>query len=364
MTPNSDKDFGSPSRQAKHVIISANLRREIVKGIYPPGSRLPTHIELQRRYSTSTATVQHALDSLTRDGFAESRGRAGTFVSENPPHLCRYALVFPTRPVVQVEGWPWSRFWTALCGEAEALQREGRRRISVYRGVDGTAETDDYKRLLDDARSSRLAGIILIAPSDDMQGSPLFTEAEMPPVAAAAGPGDFPGVPTVTMDYNSFIDKALDYFARRGRRRVAAVGVWGGLPRSHEWSYLASAAEKRGLIHRPYWGLTVGPERLLTADRTAQLLIHAEEKPDALLIADDHLVEDVTTVLAAEGGRIGDLDVVAHCNFPYRPTAHVPVKFVGFDVRQYLTAFIDTLDLKRRGGKVPPDVSLPARYDD
>ena len=249
--------------------------------------------------------------------------------------------------------------------EAQAIGREGVRSIELYGGITSDLCVEDYQRLLHDARSSNLAGIMLVSPTKFMEWSPLLTEDGMPPLVMAAQPGALRGVSSIMFDSTSLIDRALDYFVQRGRRRVAAIAVWSDSPDSHFWRYFAAAAEKRGLVSHPYWRQGAGPQWPDAANSTAQLLMHAEERPDALLIADDSLVEPATAGLVAAGrGRISDLDVVAHCNFPYRPTAHVPVKFVGFDVRQYLTAFIDTLDLKRRGGKVPPDVSLPARYDD
>src|SRR5262245_45736692 len=83
---------------AKQATILKDLRRKIVTALLGQGARLPTRFQLLAEYQVSMSTVQGALDRLVEDGFVVPRGRAGTFVSPRPPHLCRYGLVFPSHP--------------------------------------------------------------------------------------------------------------------------------------------------------------------------------------------------------------------------------------------------------------------------
>src|SRR5690349_1494491 len=94
MMENSPQQEGA-ARDAKHRTISAQIRRQILQGAYPPGGRLPTREQLERRFRASRVTVQKALDRLTRDGFVRANGRQGTFVVDRPPHQSRFALLFP-----------------------------------------------------------------------------------------------------------------------------------------------------------------------------------------------------------------------------------------------------------------------------
>lgn len=56
------------------------LRKEIVDGVYPIGSHLPTEHDLSERFAVSRYTVREALRRLREDNLVASRPRAGTVV--------------------------------------------------------------------------------------------------------------------------------------------------------------------------------------------------------------------------------------------------------------------------------------------
>src|SRR5437764_1328518 len=108
----------------KQAAILDQMRREIVEGKRVRGSRLPNRQELEQVFQVSSATLQRALNHLIQDGFIYSRGSMGTFVSENPPFLSHYGLVFPyadsSTPGARKK---WHRFFIALKNEAERIGR-------------------------------------------------------------------------------------------------------------------------------------------------------------------------------------------------------------------------------------------------
>jgi DNA-binding GntR family transcriptional regulator len=74
---------GTDSRKPNGVLylqILQSLKDEIVKGIYPVGSQLPTEEELCDRFSVSRYTVREALRRLRDDRLVASRRGAGTIV--------------------------------------------------------------------------------------------------------------------------------------------------------------------------------------------------------------------------------------------------------------------------------------------
>ncbi len=60
--------------------VAQTLKEEIVSGIYPVGSQLPTEDDLCKRFSVSRYTVREALRLLRDDGLVSSRQGAGTIV--------------------------------------------------------------------------------------------------------------------------------------------------------------------------------------------------------------------------------------------------------------------------------------------
>ena len=74
-------DSGSDHR---YLQVARTLRREIVAGVYPVGSHLPTEHELCQRFSVSRYTVREALRRLRDDNLVASRPRTGTLVVPRP----------------------------------------------------------------------------------------------------------------------------------------------------------------------------------------------------------------------------------------------------------------------------------------
>lgn len=68
----------------RYLQVARTLRKEIVDGIYPVGSQLPTEHELCQRFSVSRYTVREALRRLREDNLVSSRPRAGTLVVPRP----------------------------------------------------------------------------------------------------------------------------------------------------------------------------------------------------------------------------------------------------------------------------------------
>jgi DNA-binding FadR family transcriptional regulator len=59
-----------------------NLRRAIVAGQFPPGSKLPSESQLSEAHGVSRTVVREALASLRADRLVEARQGAGVFVLE------------------------------------------------------------------------------------------------------------------------------------------------------------------------------------------------------------------------------------------------------------------------------------------
>lgn len=348
---------GRPADRRKHIV--RELRHQIVSGQLLPGRQLPPRVDVEQQFSASPLTVQSALDQLKRDGFVETRGRLGTFVAANPPHLTTYPVIFPCDP----KALNWVRHWTALCNEAIGLQQQSGLQLPFYYGVDGHEDGEDYQRLLREVRAHRVAGLIFASSPFQLQNTPLMTEPDIPRVAVMTPTPALP-MPSVVHDRQAFFPKALDYLAARGRQRIAILSP------PHITEQLAPVIEdieRRNMTTRPYWVQGVHLAAPQLARNCAHLLMHEgqSERPDALIISDDNLVEFATAGLIAAGVRVpDDLEVVAHCNFPWPTPSVVPVKRLGYEVSRVLQACLDSINQQRQGNKSPDSIIIPAVFEE
>jgi DNA-binding GntR family transcriptional regulator len=62
-----------------------SLRNDILRGVFPVGSQLPTEEELADRFAVSRHTVRESLRQLRTDGLVASRQGSGTTVMPPPP---------------------------------------------------------------------------------------------------------------------------------------------------------------------------------------------------------------------------------------------------------------------------------------
>jgi GntR family transcriptional regulator len=72
------------SSEHLYLQVARALKQEIVRGIFPVGSQLPTEEELCQRFSVSRYTVREALRRLREDNLVSSRQGAGTIVAPRP----------------------------------------------------------------------------------------------------------------------------------------------------------------------------------------------------------------------------------------------------------------------------------------
>ena len=65
-------------------VVRSELRRAIVGGEFPPGSKLPNEEALCERFAVSRITLREAVRGLIEDGYVIRRQGAGTFVTSGP----------------------------------------------------------------------------------------------------------------------------------------------------------------------------------------------------------------------------------------------------------------------------------------
>ena len=331
---------------AKQGFVEDALRRDILNGRFPSKSRLPNRLELSRHYNACLATVQLVVDRLVQDKFLVVHGSKGTFVADAPPRALEVALAIPAQP----DDAGFARIWIALANVAKQLNSEQADCFSlrIEYGVDGHYYHPAMVTLEEDVRRRRLGGIVFASMPFLLKGSPLLEQSGVPRVAFMTPSPEYPFLGKVHADGRSLYDLALKHCEAEGRRRIAFLSISGDKREPH-----LTEAERRGFEVRPYWRLSVDRGYPETAQGMTHLLMRLppKDRPDALFITDDNLVEYASAGIRDAGVRVPkDVLVIGHCNFPYPPTSVVPIYRVGFDAHDVLHACLDELAHQRAGG--------------
>lgn len=290
--------------------------------------------------------IQGVVDQLRREGFVVVNGRrGGTFVSSHPPHLFHYAVIFPDMP--SGDHRTWSRFYQAMSNEIALMQ--GERRFFLYHGIDGHAENKQLDELITAMRDRRFAGLIFACPTTLLWTSPLMTEPGTPRVAALGAPPFVPG-----LNFLNATEKALDYFQSRGCKKIAMLTNASSEPSSHELFF--AGVKARGMHSRVEWVQEISLSTSHTSRRIVHLMFNPNqnERPDALFVSDDNLVEYATAGIVDAGVKPGELEVVGHCNFPWPTPSVVMLRRLGYDMRQVLQMCVNCIDAQRAGRAIPP----------
>lgn len=330
--------IGRPNHKQRQV--TALLRALIVDGKLRPGDQLPTRPQLMKRHQVSSVTMQRSLDQLAREGFVSARPRLGTFVSAHPPHLSCYALAFPREPE-SPNTWRYSQFWTALAQQGAAMSRPDGPRFRVYSGVNGHGDSEGHIRLMSDMESRRIAGVIFIDP---YPYAALIAQSTIP-CAAFMHLADLPGLLSIQIDFSQFFDRALDDCAAQGRKRIAFL--LSEMSLEPDVQHILAAVKARGMTTHAGWRMGLSLPRSHWASNAVQamMMLPPRERPDGLIISDDHLVKPAVEGLAELGlvpGR--DLTVVGYCNHGWSPKPPAQVRLLGYAAKDLLNQAIELIN--------------------
>jgi DNA-binding LacI/PurR family transcriptional regulator len=328
---------------AKHPKVTQTLRDLIVTGHYVLGQRLPHRDELEVELGASRVTVQTALNTLIAEGFLRSIAGTGTFVSERPPFLKDFAIVFP----IPAEEFGTHRFYAALASQAKSIINQRQGVLHTYHSIH-TISSDDYIKTLSDACAHRVAGIIFAAVPYHLHDSALLTTPGIPRVAVQQGQNSGFAGSCVYPDIDAMYGVAFERFVALGRQRVAVISC--DPTRSHDT--IGALAASYGLRCPEGHVLAMHPNWSRECRHLVSLLFSLPKnvRPDALLIADDNIVSDTTAGLLHAGINVPEeLSVIAHGNLPLLPASHVPCDYVAFDAARVIQSCVDSIDAQRQG---------------
>lgn len=321
--------------------IFTTLLQRIVRGNYPPGSRLPTRREICKEFDASPATGQAALADLARAGFTESRGKLGTFVQDTPPHLHRHAVIsFGSEPSE-------TRIYALLRNEAQRMKKEGWA-LEIIDLPRPPLRSESLWSLEEQVRQHQFAGILFVRAPHHLMDSALVNAPGIPRVLLT---DDFLNFPT----YYAAAPATLPTFFRTAAREILAMGKKRvGLfmhAQSHEQLQNArDTLRSSGLEIHGAWAHSVHfsmpGESLSIIELIFQL--PREKRPDIFLVSDDNLTEQVTLGLKTFAPPDSIPSVISLCNYPWLPKTHTPVRWLGYDLRELYVAAIGLVENARK----------------
>lgn len=337
---------GRPADRRNEIVDFIHGR--IISGKFKPDERLPTRRSIQKKFNSSMATVQQAVDRLVTEGFVESRGVGGTFVSARPPHLNRYSVIVSAARLDDKA----PLFWKTLVDSFSLLNSSSGVSIKVNYWPTEISSTPETRALASDVMRRSLAGVVFITPPLEHENDKeeLLDSGRVPCAVLLSRKvvGKFKAA-TVALDNLEFIRMALDYFIENGRRRIAVIS---NLQPDDWWDDFNMVVGEKGIETRPYWKICVPNEIRGNVKSLANLLMQLpkDKLPDALLITDDNLAKASLEGLVDSGSKaVRNLVIVSHCNFPYRIRSSLPVKLLGYDSRQVAEASMKALGRIRKG---------------
>lgn len=336
--------------------VADRLRESFVSGQWAPGTRLPTRRDLGTEFDCSTITLQMAMDTLAAEGFIRSDGRHGTFVHDQPPHLTDIAVVFPPAPVET------NHFWVALDNTIRNAAFPGFK-LKCWYGVDEHVDNAAHAALCERVEQGSLAGVLFVTSPFYFLNSPLLLRRPGIPRVAFASNWRHPeaSVSAIEFKHASFAERAVARLAQNKCRRLAIITY----PDDPYETWL-EICERHGVELRPYWYQGVSQSSPGTGRNLARLLFREGQKdrPDAVIVADDNLLEPIALGLVDAGIRVPqEVRVLAHCNFPWPTRSAVPVMRLGWDTRGILDLALNVLN-RTRGKPKTTKSSVDAVFED
>lgn len=325
--------------------IAAAIKSDIMADLYMCGTRIRTRRQLEQDWSVSSVTAQRALDLLAKDGFTESRGRHGTFVVPQPPHLHNFGLVFENTP----DSHTWSTFQDSLRLAAEALQEEGAFTFEPFFGISYHTDDEVFQRLIARVQRHCLAGVFVWGQiARRLCHHPAFRQTRTPLCFFSSGEPQ-EGMNALRPEGVEFYHLAFERMKAWGCARPAVFSI--ASPYGRQTGRLDECLAESGYSIPRHWQLYLAPSCQEGAAAATELVLSVPNPPDALLVTDDNLVAGVAEGIGNAGVRVPEeLYVVARANFPLTTPCGLPFVRIGNDVEAFLKSGIGQMRRQRLEG--------------
>ena len=349
---------GRGRRAAERIAIESWVRDAAALGQLAPGARLPSNAWFSKRFDVAPNTVSAAMCELGRQGFVETRRRAGVFLSSSLPFEGRYMMILSRKP----DGSPKHGIDAALTAAAH----EQEKRLGIQWDFHGLGDITEAQQrsLWAEVAAQRRAGVFIRSlkgepdswPITHFSRVPIYTSQSKWPIQHA-----FLAANSEDMEERG---KEVMFRSLRsaGVRRVAVLdflNYWQAESHDARLKALRATAAGNGIRISDSGYLAMLPfgqpetERAYTRLFTQAIMA---DPPDAVAVMQDNfapgLCEALAEAMGAEKAR--RIAVFAIGNRPALPKTCLPVTWHGFDYSATLDSFVAWCDAIHAGAKSPP----------
>lgn len=299
---------------AKHEMVAAILRKEILEEGIKPGSRLATEGELCARFGSSRGPIRQALAALEREALIYRVQGAGSFVAERPApgeaggrrHRITVVLGFETNTV-------------GVGAELIEGLNQARKEVAARAQLSFEFGFEHFERFLKASPmqiQTECDGLIVLPVTEaEMRLTRRLVSRRFPVVSCFRRLEGAP-LPQVYIDQDEGAMRATEYLLRYGHRRI---GLLTALGEDHEPRY--DAVHRAAGYRAAFAKLGVPVDRsllvgsALSMDVVARVVTELLERPDrpsALMIGGVLLLAPALMAIHRLGLRVPeDLSVLA-----------------------------------------------------
>jgi LacI family transcriptional regulator len=309
--------------QPKHRDISQQLLAEIATGNYASSGRLPTEVQLVKRFQVSRPTVARALRDLEAEGLIERRAGSGTYL-RGPQAKASFqrqlGLLIPNLGTTEI--------FEVICGELANLARAHGHTLlwgdAMLSHSGHPLSKEDAVKLCDQFIEQAVAGVYF-APFERLSDQEKINQHIADRLTKA-------GIPLV------LLDRDLLPFPRRSNFDLVGIDNLAGgcLLAEH---LIKLGARRLAFVAQPHMAPTINAR--IAGVREALAAHHLEDRPDWINVGNP---EDLKFARSLTGGSRWDALVCANdliaaqlLRLFEKDKVRVPrdLRLVGFDDAKY-----------------------------
>lgn len=326
------------------------MRQRIISGKWPCGEKIPPYSRLEKTFPASRVTLHRAITRLQREGFLNGIERKGVYVSENPPHLKRIALLLSSPE-------EHNRFSSILAKDSEAIASQKGYEIIVLTHLNRAFyEVGEAEELRNDLALNRFAGMIVFFEPEGCPVPEIFNTTV--PKVYMSSCSDHKNGFTIALDNHGLAYKAMKRLKENGAKRVAILAY--GRDDNPLLKYARDMFGEFGFESRPEWTLCFEDEKLSEPITRLMFATGREQRPDGLFIADDNFTEHVARGIMASRIKVPDeLKIISHCNWSLPPKRLIPMELIGFESSRIISESLQIIESCQNGIKPDQYILLP-----